>query len=92
VNKDRRALLWLAGLALVILGGIAYGALDTRVPNDSQTLLGAIAAGLLLFARDIVTTIRAAWTDERTGDLTSHLAKSAPTPDQVDKTTVEGTV
>jgi len=78
MNRDRQYLFGLAGLALLILGGIAAGAITSRIPNDSQTLLGAISAGVLLFARDIVTTIRAAWTDERTGALTDQLAGSAP--------------
>lgn len=90
MNRDRQALFGLAALSLVILGGIAAGAITSRIPSDSQTLLGAISAGVLLFARDIVTTIRAAWTDERTGALTDALAGSAPTPKSVDKTTVEG--
>lgn len=90
MNRDRAALFGLAALAIAGLIGIAAGAIFKRIPNDSQTLLGTIAAGLLLFGRDVVTTIRAAWTDERTGAITDQLAKSAPTPETVDKTTVEG--
>ena len=78
MNLDRLCLFGLAAIALLVLGGIAAGAITSRIPSDSQTLLGAISAGVLLFARDIVTTIRAAWTDERTGALTDQLAGSAP--------------
>ncbi len=78
MNRDRAALFALAALALLILGGISWGAISSRIPSDSQTLLGTIAGGLLVFSKDIVTTIRAAWTDERTGALTDQLAASAP--------------
>lgn len=78
MNRDRAALFGLAALALLILGGISWGAISSRIPSDSQTLLGTIAGGLLVFSKDIVTTIRAAWTDERTGALTDQLAASAP--------------
>lgn len=76
--RDRLYLFVLAGLSIIGLIAIAAGAIFVRIPNDSQTLLGTIAAGLLLFGRDIVTTIRAAWTDERTGVLTDQLAGSTP--------------
>lgn len=78
MNRDRDFLFGLAALSIAGLAGIAAGAIFVRIPNDSQTLLGTIAAGLLLFSRDIVTTIRAAWTDERTGQLTDHLASATP--------------
>ena len=78
MNRDRAALFGLAALAMLILGGISWGAISSRIPSDSQTLLGTIAGGLLVFSKDIVTTIRAAWTDERTGALTDQLAASAP--------------
>lgn len=78
MNADRKWLLGLAALSIVVLAGIAGAASLARIPNDSQTLLGAISAGLLLFARDVVTTIRAAWTDERTEALTDQLASSTP--------------
>lgn len=90
MNRDRIALFALSALGILGLICIAAGAIFTRIPNDSQTLLGVIASGLLLFSREIITTIRAAWTDERTGAITDQLAKSAPTPETVDKTTVEG--
>lgn len=78
MNRDRAALLGLAALSIIGLIAIAAGAIFIRIPNDSQTLLGTIAGGLLVFSKDIVTTIRSAWTDERTGVLTDQLAASAP--------------
>ncbi len=78
MNKDRAALIGLAALALVALTAIALGTLFHEVKGEAVALLGTIAGGLVLFAKDIVTTIRAAWTDERTGALTDHLAASAP--------------
>lgn len=78
MKRDHEYLFGLAAICLVVLGGISAGAILKTIPNDSQTLLGTLVAGLLLFSRDIVSTIRSAWSDERTGQLTDHLAGSAP--------------
>lgn len=78
MNQDRQWLLGLGAAAIVGLIGLGFGVMLIDVKAEALTLLGTIAGGLLVFAKDIVTAVRSAWTDERTSVLTDQLAASAP--------------
>jgi hypothetical protein len=81
-QRDKLGVFILCGLSLSILAGVSWGATTTRIPSDSQTLLGVIVGGVMLFARECLQAIRALWEAERTGKLTDQLANSttiAPT-------------
>lgn len=77
-QKDKLAVILLCGFSLLILGGISAGAISSRIPSDSQTLLGVIVGGLMLFSRECLQAIRAFWQDQRTGKLTDQIAASNP--------------
>ena len=79
-QRDKLAVIILCGMSLSVLGGISAGAIIVRIPNDSQTLLGVIVGGLLLFGRECLQAIRAAWSEQRTGKLTDALAAAGPPP------------
>lgn len=75
---DKRGLFVLSGISLLVLAGIVYGCFYKGVPDGSDALLGAIAAGILLFNRDVVQTIRAAWSEGTLGKMSDQLANSSP--------------
>lgn len=90
---DRLAIVILCGVALIILGLVSGGAIFRNIPNDSQTLLGVIVGGVLLFARECLQAIRAFAQDSKTGKLTDQLANSTQTPAGTpeDPMTIQGT-
>lgn len=75
-QQDRRSVFLLCGFALFILGGISIGAIANRIPSDSQTLLGVIVGGIMLFIRECLQAIRAFWQEQRVGKMTDQLANS----------------
>lgn len=75
-QRDKLAIVLLCGITLAIIGGIAGGAITNRIPSDSQTLLGVIVGGLLLFIRECLQAVRAFAQDMKTGKLTDQLAAS----------------
>ena len=82
-QREKTALLGIAGLAILSLGVIALVALGKgdKVSSESSTLVGVIAAGLAAFAKDAVQTIRAFWQDDRIGKMTDQIAASIPPAD-----------
>ncbi|MBC7506619.1 MAG: hypothetical protein H7267_12985 [Sandarakinorhabdus sp.] len=75
-QRDKLGVFILCGFALGIIGGISWGAIQQRIPSDSQTLLGVIVGGIMIFARECLTVIRQFWTDAKTAKLTDQLAAS----------------
>lgn len=77
-SLDKLGLFILAGLAIAVLGGIVYGSFYKGVPDGSDALLGGIATGVLLFARDVIQAIRGAWGEATMGKMSDQLGKSQP--------------
>jgi hypothetical protein len=75
---DKLGVFILCGIALSIIGGISWGAIQQRIPNDSQTLLGVIVGGIMIFARECLVVIRQFWSDAKTAKLTDALANAGP--------------
>ncbi len=80
-ERAKLGMMLLSGFSIAATAGIAAGAIHYRIPNDSQTLLGVIVGGLLLYSRECVQAVRAIMQDAKTGVLTDHLARSNPTND-----------
>ena len=76
--RDKLGVFILCGLALAIIGGISFGAIQQRIPSDSQTLLGVIVGGIMIFARECLVVIRQFWSDAKTAKLTEQLANAGP--------------
>lgn len=75
---DKLGVFILCGIALAIIGGISWGAIQQRIPSDSQTLLGVIVGGIMIFARECLVVIRQFWSDAKTAKLTDALAAAGP--------------
>ena len=75
---------WLGtGVLLILLVAAGKGQLSGSAGVD-------VAAFLLVLQR-IVEAVQKRWEQRGSDRMADKLASSAPTPDQVDKTTVEGT-
>jgi hypothetical protein len=77
-QRDKLGVFILCGIALAIIGGISWGAIAQRIPSDSQTLLGVIVGGIMIFARECLVVIRQFWADAKTAKLTDQLAAAGP--------------
>lgn len=78
-EKDKLGLFVLAGMIMLVIGGIVFGLFHNNgLPDGADGLLGTIIAGLLLFARDLVSAIRAGWEEVTRGKVNEQLAKAAP--------------
>ena len=77
-QRDKLGVFILCGIALAIIGGISWGAIQQRIPSDSQTLLGVIVGGIMIFARECLVVIRQFWADAKTAKLTDALAAAGP--------------
>lgn len=78
---DKLALFILAGISITGLVGIGAGILWWGMPTrgeGAEGLLNVVATGLLLFAREIVGSIRSAWQDQQVGSLSDKLHGSVP--------------
>lgn len=76
--RDKLGVFILCGLALVIIGGISWGAIQQRIPSDSQTLLGVIVGGIMIFARECLVVIRQFWSDAKNAKTFETLANAGP--------------
>lgn len=76
--RDKLGVFILCGMALGIIGGISFGAIQQRIPSDSQTLLGVIVGGIMIFARECLVVIRQFWADAKNAKLTDQLAAAGP--------------
>lgn len=79
-RRDKVGLFMLAGLSIGLIGAIAILSFFKGLPRDAETLLGMVVTGLLLFARDIIASIRQAWQDVQMGKMGDQLANSTPIP------------
>jgi hypothetical protein len=76
---DKLGLFLLAGLVVLVIGGIVFGTYATKsVPDKGDVLIGGIATGLILFLRDLVAAVRAGWEEVTRGHVNEQLAKSGP--------------
>ena len=79
---DKLGLFILAGLVVAVLGGIVFGTYyKLKVPENGDVLIGGIATGLILFLRDLVTSIRASWEEVTRGKTMDTLGKAGPVGD-----------
>lgn len=78
-SADKIGLFALAGLVVAVLGLMVIGSIWGPPDHEiNETLLGTIAAGLLLFSRDIVNAVRASWEEVTRGKTNEQLAASKP--------------
>lgn len=78
-TKDKFGLFALAGLVVIVLGGVVVGTFVTQgVPDKGDVLLGGIATGLILFLRDLVSAVRSSWEEVTRGKTLETVANSAP--------------
>lgn len=77
---DRFWLLTLAMASLIVIGAISGLAIWKGLPDKTDVLLGSVVTGLMIFMREIVATVRAWWTDEKTQRLTDQLSGTATGP------------
>ena len=80
---DKLGLFILAGAGIGGLIALGGGVLMWGIPSageGAEGLLNVIATGLLLFSREIVGAIRAAWTDQQVGLMSDKLHSSKPVP------------
>lgn len=77
-RSDKLALFILAGLVVLVLGGVVLGVFwRSVVPDKGDVLLGGITTGLILFLRDLVNAVRSSWEEVTRGKITDQLAASA---------------
>lgn len=80
---DKLALFVLAGLVVLVLGGVVLGVFwRATVPDKGDVLLGGISTGLILFLRDLVTAVRSSWEEVTRGKTTDVLAGMNPPVDE----------
>jgi len=78
--KDKLGLFVLAGMVVMVIGGIVLGTFASKsVPDKGDVLIGGIATGLILFLRDLVAAVRAGWEEVTRGRTNEQLAASGPT-------------
>jgi len=76
-RSDKLALFILAGLVVLVLGGVVLGVFwRSVVPDKGDVLLGGITTGLILFLRDLVNAVRTSWEEVTRGKITDQLAAS----------------
>lgn len=76
---DKLGLFILGGMVICTIAGIAYGLFTTgALPDGSDGLLGAMVGGLLLYGREIISTIKASWEEVTRGKVNEQLAASGP--------------
>ncbi|HEU0097320.1 MAG TPA: hypothetical protein VFQ67_00965 [Allosphingosinicella sp.] len=76
---DKLGLFLLAGLVVVVLGGVVFGVFyRSTVPDKGDVLLGGIVTGLILFLRDLVNAVRSSWEEVTRGKTMDQLAGSLP--------------
>lgn len=81
-RSDKLALFVLAGLVVLVLGGVVLGVFwRATVPDKGDVLLGGITTGLILFLRDLVNAVRSSWEEVTRGKITDQLANSGPPKD-----------
>lgn len=81
-RTDKLALFCLAGLVVMVLGGVVLGVFwRSVVPDKGDVLLGGITTGLILFLRDLVNAVRGSWEEVTRGKITDQLGASAPAND-----------
>lgn len=51
----------IAGVALLIVGGISLQLAIGGIPKNAEALLGTVVGGLILLIRDVINAIRALW-------------------------------
>jgi hypothetical protein len=90
-SGDRRLLGYVAGGSLMIIALIAAGVIFRTVDKEAMGLLGVIVGGLLVNGKDTIGAIKERWLGQQVSRLGDQLSNSAPTPDKVTTTTVEGT-
>lgn len=79
---DKLGLFVLAGLVVLVIGGIVAGTYVTKaVPDKGDVLIGGISTGLILFLRDLVAAVRGSWEEVTRGKTNEALSKAAPAPD-----------
>lgn len=92
---DRFWLFTIAALSLAAIGAVLISvAIAGKMPDDAGELYAAAVTGLLLVVQKVIE----AQQQRRTTDLdasrqelmTRELARSAPTPEPIDETTVKG--
>ena len=72
---DKLALFVLAGLVVVVIGGVVLGVFfRLSVPDKGDVLLGSIVTGLILFLRDLVAAVRQSWAEVTQGKTMDTLA------------------
>ena len=77
-RSDKLALFVLAGLVVLVLGGVVLGVFwRSVVPDKGDVLLGGITTGLILFLRDLVNAVRSSWEEVTRGKITDQLAASS---------------
>jgi hypothetical protein len=88
-SKDKLGLFLLAGLVVLVLGGIVLGVFwRVSVPDKGDVLLGGISTGLILFLRDLVNAVRTSWEEVTRGKTNEALAQSAAPSDTPQPVTV----
>ena len=76
---DKIGIFALAALVVVVLLVMVIGAIWGPPDKEiNETLLGTIAAGLLLYARDIVTAVRSSWEEVTRSKTNDQLAAGKP--------------
>ena len=81
-SRDKLGLFVLAGLVVMVLGGVVMGVFYRQtVPDKGDVLLGGVVTGLILFLRDLVTAVRGSWEEVNRGKVTEQLAASGPVLD-----------
>ncbi len=78
-RSDKLALFILAGLVVLVLGGVVLGVFwRSVVPDKGDVLLGGVTTGLILFLRDLVNAVRSSWEEVTRGRITDQLAGATP--------------
>lgn len=76
---DKLGLFVLAGLVVIVLGGVVLGTFMTEaVPEKGDVLLGGLVTGLILFLRDLVNAVRAGWEEVTKSETNKQLANASP--------------
>jgi hypothetical protein len=80
-RSDKLALFVLAGLVVLVLGGVVLGVFWRKsVPDKGDVLLGGITTGLILFLRDLVNAVRSSWEEVTRAKTNEALANSGAGP------------
>lgn len=85
-DKDKLGMFIIAGMVVVVLGGIVWGSFDgdSGKADQWEALLGTVATGLILFLRDLIAAVRGSWSEVPQGKAISGLTANATVPQGVD--------